>query len=317
MCDGSNYLLAGDSWSGNSPQNPSYYATAWMKVFNSYCRANNVTDIDFTAVISRCYEVLAKCPRYNKGQAPDWCTTSGGSYSGKAYGMGPDGIRTPWRIAMDALWFNEQRAITYCNNIKNTLTEYSNSNTGKLILQMAQYNDQGAVVAETYRCNEIGLWMCGALGSSDAAFKKGVFRQNVLLEMQGSYTSFGSPTYSDDKFYFKQATSGLAYMAITGQFPNVWEDEFSSISTTTSDRPTAKKIKIAVSGTTITLKGFTDAIKQVALFSVNGRKILIDRVVQSKEECSITAASLVKGSYIIRYFGNKGADAKSIRCVVQ
>jgi endo-1,4-beta-D-glucanase Y len=311
MCDGSGYLLAGDNWSGNSPQNPSYYAVAWMKVFNAYCKANGVNDIDYTQVVSRCYEVLAKCPRYNKGQAPDWCNTSGGNV-GKSYGMGPDGIRTPWRIAMDALWFNESRAITYCNNIKNTLTQYSNSNTGPLILQMGEYSDQGTVVAETYRCNQIGLWMCGALGSSDAAFKKGVFRQNVLLEMQGSYASFGSPTYSDDKFYYKQATAGLAYMAFSGQFPNVWEDTFVETLPVASKPVAARNIKVIVSGNTIKVSGFGGRITGMELFSVDGKKSAVQKAFHTGSSCSIaTMTDCSKGTYIIKITGNVGEKTAS------
>jgi endo-1,4-beta-D-glucanase Y len=318
MCDGSNYLLAGDNWNGSSPQNPSYYAVAWMKVFNKYCKDNGVNDIDFTPVISRCYEVLAKCPRYNKGQAPDWCTTSGGTASGKSYAMGPDGIRTPWRIAMDALWFNESRAVTYCNNIKNTLTQYSNSNTAQLMVQMGQYSDQGTIIAETYRCNEIGIWMCGALGSSDAAFKKGVFRQNVLLEMQGSYSSFGSPTYSDDKFYFKQATAGLAYMAITGQFPNVWEDTFVGVLPVTSKPVAAQSIKTTVSGNTVTVNGYP--VGDAEIFSVAGQKIGINAVLTSKCGCTIVPVNrLAKGTFILNLTGKNSdkAGALSTRFVVQ
>jgi endo-1,4-beta-D-glucanase Y len=307
MCDGSGYLLAGDNWGGSSPQNPSYYAVAWMKVFNAYCKANNVNDIDYTPVIAKCYEVLGKVSRYNKGQAPDWCNTSGGVFSGKSYGMGSDAIRTPWRIAMDALWYNDSRAVAYCNNIKNTLTQYTNSNAVTLIPQMGQYNDQGTVVAETQRCNEIGLWMCGALGSSDAAFKKGVFRQRILLEMQGDYASFGSPTYSDDKFYFKQATAGLAYMAFTGMFPNVWDDTFSDISTVASKPVAARAVKTTVSGSSVTVSGLPAGAAAVELYSVNGQKRAAAGIASSGNSCSInTAGRLAKGTYILTITGNSG-----------
>jgi endo-1,4-beta-D-glucanase Y len=320
MCDGSNYLLAGDNWGGNSPQNPSYYATAWMKVFNTYCRANSVTDIDFTPVITRCYEVLAKVSRYSKGQAPDWCNTSGQVYSGKTYGMGPDGIRTPWRIAMDAIWFNESRAITYCKNIKGTLTQYANATASQLINQMGEYSDAGAMVAETNRCNEIGLWMCGALGSQEAAFQKGVLRQAVLLEMEGSYSSFGSPTYSDDKFYYKQATAGLAYMAFTGQFPNVWEDVFADVTTVSSKPVFARNLKTVVNGTAITVSGLAGKTSGIGLYSVTGQKIGTGRGASANNSCTIVPeVRLAKGTYILKITGNSGDNGNSVvtRFIVQ
>jgi endo-1,4-beta-D-glucanase Y len=47
-----NFLLPGDTWGddGINNQNPSYFATAWLKIFNKY-----QSEVDFTAVIDNCY----------------------------------------------------------------------------------------------------------------------------------------------------------------------------------------------------------------------------------------------------------------------
>ena len=113
---------------------------AWLKVFNAY-----QNEVDFTNVIQKCYEVLTKMPYYSKGQAADWITSSGGQAGGKSRGMGNDGIRTPWRIAMDALWFNDSRAIAYCKNIKKTLTQYATDARG----QMGLYDSNGNLINNT------------------------------------------------------------------------------------------------------------------------------------------------------------------------
>ena len=107
-------LLPGDSWGGDGFNNinPSYFSTAAMRVFNQY-----QTTYDYTAVINKCYTILESTSNYNKGQAPDWCNSSGGP-TGKYYGMSIEAIRVPWRIGLDAIWFNDSRAIQYCKNTK-------------------------------------------------------------------------------------------------------------------------------------------------------------------------------------------------------
>jgi hypothetical protein len=205
---------------------------------------------------------------------------------------------------MDALWFNDSRAITYCKNMKGTLTEYVNTNANYLIAQMGQYNDQGAIVAETYRCNEVGLWMCGALGSMESAFQKGVFRQKVLFATQGDYSFFGSPTYSDDKFYFKQATAGLAYAAYTGMFPNVWEDTFSDVK---ADKTPAKylpiNIRVTYANGRVTLSPAPLRTQDIRLFSLSGEKINIAShdISKDRKTCSVVPQkNLSRGTYILR-----------------
>jgi hypothetical protein len=155
--------------------------------------------------------------------------------------------------------------------------------------------------------------MCGVLGSSDAAFKKGVFRQNVLLEMQGSYASFGSPTYSDDKFYYKQATAGLAYMAFTGQFPNVWDDAFVENLPATSKHAAVQNIRTVVSGNTIKVSGFGGRITRSELFSVDGKRIAAQKALYTGSSCCIfTTADCSKGTYIIKIVGNVGDKTESV-----
>jgi endo-1,4-beta-D-glucanase Y len=218
------YLLPGDNWGsdGINNINPSYFATGWMKVFNSY-----QTTANFTPVIDKCYQVLvSRGTQYNKGQAPDWCTSSGGTASKGAPGMGNDAIRTPYRIAMDALWYNDSRAVKFCSNAKNTLTQYANMTNRSLVLaQMAQYDQNTAIVASTAGgMKEAAMWECAALGSKEPAFSKGCLSTQGIGLIVGQDPCFGSIQQSDHEFYFNQSLGILGFAVITGQFPNIYED---------------------------------------------------------------------------------------------
>lgn len=225
-----NYLLPGDNWGGDAVNNlnPSYFATAWLKVFSAYAK-----DVDFTTVIDNSYAVLKKMPRYSFGQAPDWCNANGGQSSqggGKTFrgmGMLSDGIRTPWRIAMDALWFKDPRAIEYCKNSIRTLTEYGNSNIRMMAAQMAHYNDGGQAVLETRGSfDNVAMWSTAILGSLDDAYSQKALQSVLVSIITGTSADyFGDASLQDEKFYYKQSLALLGFAVIGGQFPNVFADE--------------------------------------------------------------------------------------------
>lgn len=224
-----NHLLPGDNWGGDGVNNlnPSYFATAWLKVFNAYQK-----EVDFTAVIDDCYSVLSKVPHYSKGQAPDWCNPNGGQASQagskpeQGLGMLSDGIRTPWRIGMDALWFNDARAIAYCKNTQKTLTDYANTNKALVAAQMSHYNKAGTSVVDTRGSfDNIAIWSVAVLGSKDTSYTRKVADSQVLYYVTGNSSEyFGTNELQDDKFYYKQSIAMLSFAAIGGQFPNVLAD---------------------------------------------------------------------------------------------
>ena len=218
------YLLPGDNWGGSGINNldPSYFATGWMKVFDEY-----QTTVNYAPVIDKCYTVLAqRTAQYNKGQAPDWETSTGGTASQGAPGMGMDAIRVPYRIAMDAMWFNEPRAITFCANAKNTLSQYSNTTSKSMVLaQMGQYDQNGSIVTSTSgSMMDIAMWECSALGSQQPAFSKGCLTTTAIGLIVGQDDCFGSVQLSDQDFYFNQSLGLLGFALISGQFPNIYDD---------------------------------------------------------------------------------------------
>ncbi|MGB7568770.1 MAG: glycosyl hydrolase family 8 [Chitinivibrionales bacterium] len=228
-----NYLLPGDNWAGSGLSNmdPSYFATGYMRVFDQY-----QTAYAFTPVASTCFTVLkSRSAQYAKGQAPDWCTSTGGQagnpQSGQTYqglGMTDDAIRTPWRICMDALWFNTADAITFCSNSRNTLTQYVNvtpTNEQVLLQQMGEYtNTQSVIDTSAGAFHFIAMWLCGALGSKDASYSKQCLNATIITKVAGTSVFFGDIRLSDEYYYYNQSLGMLGFAAFTGMFPNVLAD---------------------------------------------------------------------------------------------
>jgi len=225
----SDYLLPGDTWGGDGVNNlnPSYFATAWLKVFNAYQK-----EVDFTSVIDNCYAVLAKMPRYGSGQAPDWCTSNGGQASQagskpqQGLGMLSDGIRTPYRIGMDAIWFKDPRAIQYCKNTQKTITDFANPTANLAAAQMAQYNKDGTATTESKGSfDNMTMWMTAILGSGDLTYTQGGTRSELFQRIIGTLgTYLGTNELRDDVFYYKQSIAILGLAALGGQFPNIQAD---------------------------------------------------------------------------------------------
>jgi endo-1,4-beta-D-glucanase Y len=228
-----NYLLPGDNYAGTGLSNmdPSYFATGYMRVFDQY-----QTTYQFAPVAATCFTVLkARSAQYAKGQAPDWCTSTGGQASnpasGQQYqglGMTDDAIRVPWRICMDALWFNTADAVTFCSNSRNTLTQYTNvtpANQTILLQQMGEYtNTQTVIATSAGSFHFISMWLCGAMGSKDATYAKQCLNGTLISMVAGKSACFGDPSLSDEYYYYNQSIGMLGFAAYTGMFPNVLAD---------------------------------------------------------------------------------------------
>ena len=261
------YLLPGDNWNsdGINNLNPSYFAVAWLKVFNAY-----QTTYNFTAVIDKCYLVLrAKSAMYAKGQAPDWCKADGSPASQRSsQDFGNDAIRTPWRIAMDAIWFNDARAIEFCKNSKLTLTEYANVNKGQLLAQMSQYTAAGDnIITFAGSFSEVAMWASAILGSRDASYTKEALCPDVFGRIVGENLSFGNKTLGDDIFYYKQSLGLLGFATISGQFPNIYAD----MRDTTPAQAVTLSTALAANKATVALPGsvaFTATLSADAVWTL-------------------------------------------------
>ena len=109
-------LPPGNQW--DPGYNIGYFAPAWYRIFNKFDSQKR----DWMKVVNRSYSIIEANPAYDIGMVPDWASHSGGFYNGQPLGYNPylsgraffkDAIRVLWRIANDAIWFDEQRAKTF------------------------------------------------------------------------------------------------------------------------------------------------------------------------------------------------------------
>ena len=286
-----NYLLPGDNFGGTglSNLNPSYFATGFMRAFDQF-----QTTYQFTPVATTCYAVLkSRSAQYAKGQAPDWCTNTGGQAStlpsGENYaglGMTNDAIRVPWRICMDALWFDNADAKAFCSNSRNTLTNYTQSASNALALkpQFTEYTSSQTPVPSTEAtpglCHFAAMWLCGAIGSKDATYAKQCINGTWLQNIAGQTDCFGDRSMSDQYYYYNQSLAMLGFAAITGMFPNVLADTIKAVNTEDVPQNAAPvglfRVRVLPGGIGFSFGGSNLAKGRisVALYDVKGKRAL-------------------------------------------
>ena len=139
-------LAPGAGWGGNSFVNPGYFSPAWYKIFAKFDSNGD----RWNKVVDKSYEIISKSPGYSMGMVPDWMTPEGGWVgAGLGYnayfdskGFFKDAIRILWRVAIDAIWFDEQRAKTF---LKNALT-FINSKGGPKAANFYQIEKAGELL---------------------------------------------------------------------------------------------------------------------------------------------------------------------------
>ncbi|MBR6455222.1 MAG: T9SS type A sorting domain-containing protein [Fibrobacter sp.] len=139
-------LAPGAGWGGNSFVNPGYFSPAWYKIFAKFDSNGD----RWNKVVDKSYEIISKSPGYSMGMVPDWMTPEGGWVgAGLGYnayfdskGFFKDAIRILWRVAIDAIWFDEQRAKTF---LKNALT-FINSKGGPKAANFYQIENAGELL---------------------------------------------------------------------------------------------------------------------------------------------------------------------------
>jgi endo-1,4-beta-D-glucanase Y len=113
--DGS-VLKPGDMWGGASLTNPSYFSPAYYEMFRQHTGNQRWAD-----VITQTYATINRINQVNAGTGlvPDWCDKDGRPSSGMGYQYKYDGCRTPWRVAMDAWYYDRAEAKAHCDKVVN------------------------------------------------------------------------------------------------------------------------------------------------------------------------------------------------------
>lgn len=134
MISPNGYICPGSNWGCDTLINLSYFAPAWYRIFSLFDQSS---DHDWTLVIDQNYNLLESTIGYQNGMVPDWSTTEGtyvaiDSLGYNAYGDGryffKDAIRILFRIGVDFLWFNNERARNFIENAKDFIIDGTRAN---------------------------------------------------------------------------------------------------------------------------------------------------------------------------------------------
>jgi endoglucanase len=117
LADGGLYLspwILPSGRDGPYPVNPSYYSPAHFRIFHRY-----TNDKRWLELLDTTYRLLDALQSRFEGQTgvglvPDWCAVDRdgrlSSLEGKSSHWGYEAMRVPFRVGLDALWFNSRRA---------------------------------------------------------------------------------------------------------------------------------------------------------------------------------------------------------------
>jgi endo-1,4-beta-D-glucanase Y len=202
---GTYVLKPGDgAWGGSHVLNPSYFAPAYYRAFEEA-----TGNTGWSKVISQCYAILRKCAHPGTGLVPDWCRADGSPAQGREENFYYywDAARTPWRIALDYLWYGTEQARMFCEKI----IRFADS-VGVAHLANGYYLD-GKPMRTDPTSVFIGAFGVAAMAAGPAyqAFCNAAYRVNVATALP------------PERNYYNWSLRTLTLMVQTGNFPGVAE----------------------------------------------------------------------------------------------
>jgi endo-1,4-beta-D-glucanase Y len=195
----SNVFLPDDS--GTQTVNPSYQSPAYYKAFQTASGQSR-----WGMVADESYTLLNKCANATTGLVPDWCDQSGTANSrGPTYGY--DAARTPFRVALDACWNNDSRAVTFLMKLGTFFNAQSNVLDG--------YNLDGTTASGNHYPGQAAF--VGPAGASGMP-------ANIAQLIRNSYGSVIAITKTGTSSaynYYNASWGVLTEMLMTGNFINL------------------------------------------------------------------------------------------------
>ena len=198
-------LVGGDQWTGI---NPSYMSMVATELFKS------VDGSKWSAVQTRCYQLLASSQHSTTGMWPNWCNTSGNPGGGvgdfqEIYGF--DACRTPWRLGWAYAWYGHADAKARCTKIVDwfkTHTSDAPSSIGQ------KYNLDGSINSSAGGNTDNIPTYLGPLtigGMVDSKFQSWVDKGYTRMRAFGGV----------DDNYYNECLELLSMLLLTGNMPNL------------------------------------------------------------------------------------------------
>ena len=165
--------------------NPSYFSPGHYRAFATIDTAN----ADFwKQLASDSYKLLAQYQATMNGLVPEW-GFSDGSVESSTYDY--NACRTPWRIAMDFMWYCTPEAKTVLGNFskfvdgKGGVTKTGYANNSAFI---GAFADSGIAISQAKIDSYVKDWM-GNTGMDDTPYFQGTLRRLYLLVAGGQMLS--------------------------------------------------------------------------------------------------------------------------------
>lgn len=177
---GTNVLKPGSAWGGSEVMNPSYLDPAYYRIF-----AKVTGNTHWNDVVEKTYRMFDSISKHNKGTglAPDWMTSGAGPAKGQSYDYKYDATRVPFRLARDAAWFCEPRALRVLAQINAFFVEQGPLSIGD------GYTVGGKKFSTVHNAAFVGPVAASSLFSDDDKFRQLLWKELVHLWGGGYYAN--------------------------------------------------------------------------------------------------------------------------------
>lgn len=291
--NGTNVLKPGDAWGGSNTTNPSYFSPGYFRAFGIF--SNDETF--WNTVADKSYDILNANLSQNNASynlVSDWCKADG-TYSNEvswAYNSGKsyyyDAARTPWRMAVDYVWYANSDALAYnqlCIDFVNSKGGFNQIYPG--------YNQNGTPINTSYKDPTFtGAYATAAMSSTNQNFVNSGY-----AELKNQVTTA----------YFGATLRALYMFALSGNMYDALKQNSLSINNTTDNT----KFKIYPNPVSYHLYiNFETSIERtLKLYSINGRQLLAKKVTASQTQLNVS--KIENGIYFLSIDGNTFKIIKS------
>jgi endo-1,4-beta-D-glucanase Y len=283
-------LKPGDQFGGSQITNPSYFSPAYYRVFGTF-----TNDTAFwNSVAAKSYTIISNNLTVNNaagGLVSDWCEASGayssqaGGYNkgGKTYSY--DAARTPWRIAVDYVWYGTADAKTYSKKS----SDFVRVNLGGSSNIKDGYNQDGSLSGQWHNATFVGAFACAAMGGENQT------------HLDASYLDLKN--LNEPNSYFNHTLKTLYSFLLTGNFylplnANLSNDNFNIEKSTVTLFPNPSNDRITVNA---------PQQSTISVISILGNVILQQKT--TSETTEINLAHYAPGIYFIKIAND---DFKSV-----
>lgn len=283
-------LKPGDAFGGSQITNPSYFSPAYYRAFGVF-----TNDTSFwNSVAAKSYTIINNNLTQNNavgGLVSDWCEASG-AYSSQAGGYANagklytyDAARTPWRIAVDYVWYGTAEAKTYAKKS----SDFVRVNLGGTANIKDGYNQNGTVSGQWHNATFVGAFACAAMAGENQA------------HLDASYTDLKN--LNEPNSYFNHTLKTLYSFLLTGNFylppsATLSNNDFDVEKSTVSLYPNPSTDRITIS-----------APQQSTISVISPSGSVIHQQKTTSENTEINLANQASGVYFVKISND---DFKSV-----